>query len=75
MCSSVSILIPPSPSRKRPKGGAQVWFFLGSLVLPTGPGARRPQGVLVGERREIIIGEGPEQMTVLERPWGPTSKP
>lgn len=75
MCSSVFVLIPPSPSWKRPEVGAQVWFFLGSLVLPTGPGARRPQGVLVGERREIIIGEGPEQMMVRERPRGPTSKP
>ena len=60
----------------RGKGSAQVWSFLGSLVSPTEPGTRKPQEVLVGEWREIIKGEGPEQLMALEPARrSPTSKP
>ena len=76
VCPRLSTGTSPSPSWKHPKGSAQVWPFLGSLVSPTEPGTWKPQEVLVGEWREIIMGEGPEQLMALEPPLqSPTSKP
>ena len=76
VCLRLSTGTSPSPSWKHPKGSAQVWSFLGSLVSPTEPGTRKPQEVLVGEWREIIKGEGPEQLMALEPlRRSPTSKP
>lgn len=76
VCPRLSTETPRSPSWKHPKGSAQVWSFLGSLVSPTEPGTQKPQEVLVGEWREIIMGEGPEQLMALEPPpQSPTSKP